>query len=57
MKKMNYIQAEFKKVYGYETPWTDDTTFHIVKTHYLGEILRLSFKKLQRTANVKTTKS
>jgi hypothetical protein len=57
MKKVNYIQSEFKKIYGYETPWTDDTTFQIVKIHYLGEILKLSFKKLKRSANVIPTKS
>lgn len=56
-RKDTYIQKEFKKIYEYETPWTDDTTFQIVKIHYLGEILRLSFRKLKRSANVKTAKS
>jgi hypothetical protein len=50
-RKATYIQKEFKKIYGYEPPWTDYTTFQLVKTHYLGEILKLSFKKSKRSAN------
>jgi len=53
---MKYIQTEFKKIYGYETPWTDDTTYQLVKIHYLGELLKISIRKLKRIANVKIAK-
>jgi len=47
-KKNSYIQKEHEKIFGDKSPFSDRITFHIVKTHYLGEMLRLSSKKLKK---------
>jgi hypothetical protein len=52
-RKNTYIQKEFKKIYGGKSPFNDHVTFHIVKTYYLGEILKLKSTKLGRR-NVST---
>ena len=47
-RRMNYIQKEFKKIYGSETCFSDETTFQIVKVFYLGEKMKLENKKRKK---------
>lgn len=47
-RKDTYIQREHVKIFGSKSSLSDHATFHIVKTHYLGEILKLSVEKNKR---------
>ena len=51
-KKDSYIQKEHVKIFGDKSPFSDRITFHIVKTHYLGELLKLQSDKIRRRNNV-----
>jgi hypothetical protein len=44
-RKDTYIQKEHEKIFGDKSPFSDRITFHIVKTHYLGEIFKLINEK------------
>jgi len=46
MKKKSYIQNEYEKVFDCESPFSDKTTFQIIKTFYLGERLKLILLKV-----------
>lgn len=50
-RKDTYIQKEHEKVFGNKSPFTDQTTFHIVKMFYLSEIFKLRIEKNKRKDN------
>jgi len=56
-RKSTYIQKEHEKIFGDKSSFSDYTTFHIVKTYYLGEILKLKSIKLRRSNNAISKKS
>lgn len=45
-KNNSYIQNEYKKIFGEKSPFTDPTTFQVVKTFFLGERLKLIYKRI-----------
>jgi hypothetical protein len=56
MKTSSYIQKEHEKIYGDKSPFSDDITFHIVKTFYLGERLKLKCERIMRNVRCKHSK-
>ncbi len=50
-RKDTYIQKEHEKIFGDKSPFSDRTTFQIVKTYYLGEILKLKAEKNRKEEN------
>lgn len=45
-KNNSYIQNEYKKIFGKKSPFTDPTTFQVVKMFFLGERLKLIYKRI-----------
>lgn len=51
MKKLSYIQNEYKKVHGDKSPFSDRVTFQLVKMFYLGELLKLNNINIEKEKN------